>query len=89
MSELSSSIARISAADALTFVSIMIKHYYDRDHRTLFLNKDDSAYLRLHKDYNISINAVITRKLEQQYVEPFKVLKKIGYLAYKLNLLGH
>ena len=64
MSELSSPIARISATDALAFVSIMIKHYYDRDHRTLFLNKGDSAYLRLHKDYNISINAAITRKLE-------------------------
>ena len=67
----------------------MIKYYYDRDHRTLFLNKDDSAYLRLHKDYNISINAIITRKLEQQYVESFKILKKIEYLAYKLNLLEH
>ena len=89
MSELSPSIARISAANTLTFVSIMIKHYYDRDHKTLFLNKDDLAYLRLYKGYNIFINATITRKLEQQYVEPFKILKKIEHLAYKLNLSEH
>ena len=89
MPELSPPIARISAADALAFASMMAKHYYDRDHRALFLNKGDSAYLRLHKGYNIPANAAITRKLGQQYVGPFKVLEKIGHLAYKLDLPGH
>lgn len=89
MPELSPPIARISAADALAFASMMAKHYYDRDHKALFLKEGDSAYLRLHKGYNIPANAIITRKLGQQYVGPFKVLAKIGHLAYKLDLPGH
>lgn len=42
--------------------------------------------LRLHKGYFIPSSAGITKKLTQQYVGPFRVLEKVGQLAYKLDV---
>lgn len=42
--------------------------------------------LRLHKEYSISLTARLTKKLTQQYVGPFHIVKKVGRLAYKLNI---
>ena len=82
-------IARISAADALAFASMTSKYHYDRRHKPLVLNEGQSVFLRLHKGYNVPSNATITRKLGQQYAGPFKVLKRIGNLAYELDLPQH
>ena len=82
-------IARISAIDTLTFTSIITKHYYDKHHKPLFLKEESLAYLRLYKNYNIPTNTIITKKLGQQYIEPFRVLQKIGHLTYRLDLPTH
>ena len=42
--------------------------------------------LRLHKEYNISVTAEVTRKLTKQYVGPFHIVEKVGCLAYKLDV---
>ena len=63
ISKLSPLITRINAFDILTFIILIAKYYYNKDYKTLFLKEGDFVYLRLHKDYNIPINAIITRKL--------------------------
>ena len=89
MPELKPPTARISAADALAFANMNAKHYYDKYHKPMFLKEGSFALLRLHKGYNIPANAAITRKLGQQYTGPFKVLRKVGNLAYELDIPTH
>ena len=70
--------------DAMTFVSIIMKARYDSKHLNVNLKKGDEAFLRLHNGY--SIPGLSNRKLSQQRVGPFKVLAKVGRLAYRLQL---
>ena len=52
----------------------------------MFLKINDSIFLRLHKNYNILINFEIIKKLSQQYIDPFKILKKIDKFIYYLKV---
>ena len=52
----------------------------------MFLRIDDSTFLRLYKNYNISINLKIIKKLSQQYIDFFKVLKRVDKLIYRLKI---
>jgi hypothetical protein len=79
--------ARIDAADALDFAVMNMKFHYDRRHTTMFLAPGDWALLRLHKCYRIP--SATSHKLDQQYIRPFKVLEKVGRLAYCLELPAH
>ena len=88
-SELKSSIARISVADALAFVSMSAKYYYNKDHTSKYFKKETSVFLRLHKEYNIFVNVLIIKKLDQQYTRLFKILKKVDRLAYELDIPTH
>lgn len=42
------------------------------------------AYLRLHKGY--SVPRIKSKKVNQQMVGLFKVIRRVGTLAYKLDL---
>lgn len=42
--------------------------------------------LQLYKGYNIPTTARITKKLTEQYIGPFRIVKKISCLAYKLDV---
>lgn len=42
--------------------------------------------LQLQKRYSIPAIAGITKKLTQQYIGPFRIVKKVGCVAYKLNV---
>ena len=79
--------SRIEAAEALDFAAITIKYHYDRKHTAMFLAVGDWALLRLHRGY--SIPSAPSRKLHQQFVGPFKVLEKVGRLAYRLDIPQH
>ena len=57
---------------------------YDNKHTRIDLKKDSYVYLRFHHDYIIS--DIINKKLFNQRVEPFKILKKIENLIYHLKL---
>ena len=79
-------VARDAAKVTIDFANINSKHHYDRHHQPMFLKIGDYAFLRLHKGYNIPANLGITKKLSQQYVDPFKVLERVGRLAYRLDV---
>lgn len=75
---------REEADDAIAFASIIMKARYDARHLPLDLNEGDQVFLKLHDGY--SIPGLANRKLSQQRVGPFKIIKKVGSLAYKLDL---
>ena len=52
----------------------------------MFIKVRDYTILRLHKGYFIPCFAGVTKKVTQQYVGPFCVLKKVSQLAYKLDV---
>ena len=55
----------------------------------MFFKVGDKAFIKLHKGYNILSTALLGKKLSQQYVGPFRVMEKIGRLAYKLEIPAH
>ena len=57
---------------------------YDNKHIRIDLKKNSYVYLRFHHDYIIS--NIINKKLFNQRVESFKILKKIENLTYHLKL---
>ena len=70
--------------DAIIFASIIMKARYNAKHLALNLKEENSIFLRLH--YGYSISGLTNRKLSQQRIGPFKILAKVGQLAYKLEL---
>ena len=62
------------------------KRHYDRKHQPGFLKEGDWAYLRLHHGYSLPSLELIGKKYSQQYVGPFLVTKRIGRLAYQLEI---
>lgn len=65
------------------------KYQYDKLYQLLFLRVNNLVLLRFHKGYTIFSTVGITRKLVQQFVEPFRVIEKIRRLAYKLRIPLH
>lgn len=45
--------------------------------------------LKFHKSYLIPSFIGVTKKLTQQYVGPFKIIEKVGKLAYRLDVLSN
>ena len=74
----------IDAHDALAFTSVRIKKYYDAKHTPIFFKVGEHVHLRLHRGYQMT--DVQSKKLDQQFAEPFEVIKRIGRLAYRLKL---
>jgi hypothetical protein len=89
LSTFDSAHVRKEIADALAWTQLQMKNHYDRKHQSLNLKIEDFVLLRLHKGYNISITKVLSRKLFDQYIEFFRILKKIDNLAYRLDLSHH
>lgn len=85
--EFSFPIARIEAAEAIEVGQLASKKSYDRKHQSMFLKVGDYALLRLHKGYKLP--AMINKKLSQQYAGSFKILERIGRLAYRLDIPEH
>ena len=77
---------RREIADAITFSQINFKATYDNKHKPIQLRVGDWVLLRLHHEYNISFTTILRKKLSQQFVNSFKILKKIDRLIYKLKL---
>ena len=71
----------IDAQDTIDFASIRIKEYYNSHHQPMFFNVGDLVKLRLHRGYKVP---EVSSKFGQQFVGPFKVLERIGRLAYRL-----
>ena len=77
-------INRLNVANAIVFEQMNAKFHYDKKHQSLFMKKDDYAFIKLHKNYNISF--VTSRKYDQQYVDSFRIIEKIDRFAYRLNI---
>ena len=79
-------VARTDAADAISFALTNQKAHYDRKYQPFFMKVGDWAMLRLHQGYSIPSSAGVTKKLTQQYVGPFRIIERVGRLAYKLKI---
>lgn len=75
---------RDQAEESIAFANAFAKLQYDSKHKPLSLSKGDNAYLRLNHGYEIA--GVSNRKLHHQRVGPFKILDRVGPLAYRLEL---
>ena len=75
---------RKEASDATSFAAAKAKIAYDSRHQELKLNPGDYVYLRLHRDYSLPGKA--NSKLSNQRTGPFLVKRRIGRLAYELDL---
>lgn len=82
-------IARLEAADAITFAQLNSKLQYDRRHQPQFFRIGDFALLRLYYGYNIPATKLTGRKYGQQYIGPFRVIDRVGRLAYWLDIPQH
>ena len=74
---------RVEIANAIMFAQMNVKHYYDRKHQSLFIKKNEYALIRLHHEYQISINNIFDKKYKQQYVDSFKNFVKIVIKNYR------
>ena len=73
--------------DFIAFAQMQIKFYYDRKHQSMYFDVENYALLRLHRDYNIFFAKF--KKLNQQYVNSFRVAEKIKQLTYHLKILKY
>lgn len=79
---------RDEARDAIKFAQAKMSIYYDKKHKPISFQVGDMVYVRLagsmEPRYHLPID--ISRKLSQQRVGPFKVLERVGNLAYRILL---
>lgn len=75
---------RDQAEESIAFANAFTKARYDNKHQPVALAVGDRAYLRLGDDYNIP--GLTNPKLHHQRIGPFKVLERVGPLAYRLQL---
>ena len=80
--------ARAEVSDAIDWGVMNAKGSYDRKHTPMFLKVGDMAFIRLHKGYSLPY-AKVSKKLSQQYAGPFKVIERVGRLAYRLEIPEH
>lgn len=72
------------AEESIAWAGMVAKTYYDGKHTPIDLREGSQVYLRLHHGYTIP--GISNKKLSPQRVGPFKILKKVGPLAYRLEL---
>src|SRR5436190_18651660 len=77
---------RIDAQEAINYVTVKMKKYYDNYHQSKFFQIEDKVQLQLHKEYIIQLAKTLDKKYIQQYTKKFTVLKQIKHLVYHLNL---
>lgn len=78
--------AIIEAIDAIKFAAMYAKQQYDKRHKPIFFKPGQYVSLRLHRGYQVPGLKDRNPKIEQQFAGPFKVLERIGRLAYRLEL---
>ena len=76
--------SHINTKDTIAWVTMQVKYYYDINWQPWFFVVRDEVLLQLHCRYKLP--EITNWKLEQQFIELFKVIKWIGHLIYCLNL---
>jgi hypothetical protein len=80
---------RHNAADAVTFARAKMSLYYDKKHKPVSFVPGQKVYVNLQKGLGkpgYRLPNTEARKLSQQRVGPFPILRKIGELAYELDI---
>ena len=76
----------VDANDAIKLAAMTMKRQYDGRHKPQFFQVGDFVSLRLHRGYNVPGLKDRNVKIEQQFAGPFRVLERIGRLAYRIDL---
>ena len=80
---------RVKIFDSIIFIQMKIKCNYDDKHKSIYMREKNYALIKLHHEYDIFSTAVLEFKFNQQFVESFRVLKRVERLVYKLNLSAY
>ncbi|KAK4232658.1 hypothetical protein C8A03DRAFT_39772, partial [Achaetomium macrosporum] len=75
---------RQDAQLAMDFAAAYAKRRYDGEHRDIEFEVGDKVFLRLHHGYHLPGKP--PRKLSQQRSGPFVIKRRVGRLAYELDL---
>ncbi len=76
----------IDVKDAITYIIITIKYYYNWKHKSLYFKTEDLINLHLHKNYMLLSLKKKNKKLRQQFMSLLKVLNYVEKLIYWLKL---
>ncbi len=77
----------IDVKDAIVYIIITMKYYYNWKHKSLYFKTEDLINLCLHKNYMLFSLKEKNKKLRQQFVNLLKVLNCVEKLIYWLKLL--
>ncbi len=72
----------IDVKDAIAYVIITMKYYYNQKHKSLYFKIEDLINLHLHKNYMLLSLKKKNKKLRQQFMNLLKVLNCIEKLTY-------
>jgi len=72
----------IDVKDAITYVIITIKYYYNQKHKSLYFKTEDLINLCLYKSYMLLSLKEKNKKLRQQFISLLKVLNYVEILTY-------
>ena len=75
---------REEAEESVAWANAMAKLYYDSKHKAIDLKVGDETFLTLHLGY--TLRGLGNSKPSQQRAGPFKIMAKVGTLAYRLEL---
>jgi hypothetical protein len=84
--------SRIEAREALRLAAMDMKRSFDKSHTWKMFSPGDEVLIRLGRGYKIPADRRtgaqkrLSPKLQQQFSGPFKVIRRIGRLAYKLDI---
>ena len=87
--ELNISKTRIEITDAIVWIKLNEKRNYDKNPKSLFLQKEFYVYLRIRHEYFILLSKNMIVKWSQRRIEFFKIIKRIEKLTCKLKLFVH
>src|ERR1700694_2059260 len=76
-------IARGDAEDSAKHAAFHIARHYNRKHKDVEFKKGSMVFLRLGSGYKMK--GIPKQKLGMQRVGPFRIIDKVGRLAYKLE----
>ena len=75
---------RQDVSNALVFAAAEMKLRHNGSHPALLMEVGDSAYIKLHKGYNLK--GLENKKISNQRASPFKIIRRVHENAYELEL---